>query len=476
MKKILLFHLLLVCPVVFLIWYFAFPGYIWFLESNSFFSTTPDFAKLQFSLPSEWASYAGAYLLQFFRYREGGALIETLFAVIVLLSADSIIACLFRNKRLLWLSFIPVAWFISGQFADIQLDRSLWWCAISVLLAIFVCLLTSRMKKRSLGERSFVSSPFFSYVVPILIIGFTAYNEVTDVKQKELESVCRLDRWAERGDWDALLQHITPEIARQSPMKLRWVLLALSEKGLLAERMFAYGVSDPSCFLYERQDVQPCHNFNAQFYSALGVDNEVIHHAFQAGVQSPHGMNFRSMRAILNACVRQGYNRMLAKYVSIMRHTSCHGKLVKFMDEYLASAGTENRSESNIHPFFIGARPFLSDMARLVDRHPENKKAIDYLLCGILMSKDMAKFYKIFSALYPSPSSRLPRYYEEALIVIATNHPEVLQRYPVSAERVKDFNAFQALLKGGGMNQRMLEVSYRDSFWLYYYCMQKVQK
>lgn len=37
MKKIFLFHLLLVCPVIFLIWYIVFPNYLWLLEGNSFF-------------------------------------------------------------------------------------------------------------------------------------------------------------------------------------------------------------------------------------------------------------------------------------------------------------------------------------------------------------------------------------------------------------------------------------------------------
>ena len=36
MKKIFLFHLLLVCPVIFLIWYIVFPNYLWLLEGNAY--------------------------------------------------------------------------------------------------------------------------------------------------------------------------------------------------------------------------------------------------------------------------------------------------------------------------------------------------------------------------------------------------------------------------------------------------------
>ena len=149
-----------------------------------------------------------------------------------------------------------------------------------------------------------------------------------------------------------------------------------------------------------------------------------------------------------------------------MKHTSCHTKQAQLLGEYLASAGVEDKINSgkNTSPFFIGAHPFLSDMARMVDRYPENRKAVDYLLCGLLISKDVDKFYKVFSLLYKPFSVKLPRYYEEALLVLATQHPDILRRYPVGQEVVKDFNSFHALLKGGTMNQKMLEINYRDSF------------
>lgn len=216
MKKIFLFHLLLVCPVIFLIWYIVFPNYLWLLEGNSFFSFTPDFAGIQLSLPSDWAQYVGAYLLQFFRFRTSGALVQMLFVLIVLLSADCIIARLTRNKGLLWLSFIPVIWFMSGQFADVLLVRSMWWCSISAVLTLLVWLLTIRRKAPvAWGERYFFSSPFFTYIVPCLLLGFIVYREVTDEKQKETEFISRIDHLAENRNWDAILQNVTPEMTKK---------------------------------------------------------------------------------------------------------------------------------------------------------------------------------------------------------------------------------------------------------------------
>ncbi|WP_294630996.1 DUF6057 family protein [uncultured Bacteroides sp.] len=477
MKKMLLFHLLLVCPVVFLIWYIAFSDYLWLLEGNSFFAFTSDFADIQLSLPSDWAQYIGACLLQFFRFRMGGALVQTLFVAVVLLASDIIVARLTRNERLMWLSFVPVVWFMSGQFADTLLVRSVVWCAGAVGLALLVSLFTIRKAPAAWGERSFFSSPFFAYLVPCLLLGGATYREVTDTRQKETEFAAHIDRLAERRDWDSILRSVTPEMARKQSSLLRWMLLALSEKGALPERLFAYGPTEPSCFFYERMDQQFFRNFNVQFFRALELDNEVVHNAFQAAALSPYGNSFRSMRAIMEACMRQGQNRMLAKYVEVMKHTSCHTRLTKFYDEYLLSAGTEDGGDApKASPFFIGAHTFLSDMARMADRYPENRKVVDYLLCGLLISKDMDTFHKVFSVLQKPSGVKLPRHYEEALLVLATKYPDILQHYPVAEKTVKDFNSFHALLKGGAMNRKMLEINYRDSFWLFYYCMKAVEK
>ena len=78
------------------------------------------------------------------------------------------------------------------------------------------------------------------------------------------------------------------------------------------------------------------------------------------GILSPYGNSFRSMRAIVDACVHQGRNRMLAKYVEVMKHTSCHTKQAQLLGEYLASAGVEDKINSgkNTSPFFYRCASF----------------------------------------------------------------------------------------------------------------------
>ena len=469
MKKILIYQLLLLCSVCFLVWYFVFPHYLWFLEGNSFFSTIPDFVGIQLSLPADWAEYAGAYLLQFYSYRVIGAIMQVLFVVVILLTSDWIVFRLFRNKGLLWLSFIPVACFISGQFDDTTLVRSMWWVADSALLALIVWAITIKRKMEPKGLRKFFCSPFFTYIIPCLLLAPVIYSMATKEMNRVAERTHYLDYLTERRKWDTLLQEISPEDARRSLTDQQRALLALSEQGVLPDRVFEYGIADPSNFYYERQDYAFCRNFNSQFFLALGFDNEVIHHSFQAGIHAPYGMNFRTMRTVIDAWLRLGNYSLAEKWLNVMQHTTCHGTWTKQRMDYLQLARSAKRkgSEKN-EPFFIGAHPFLSEMARVLDADPNDRKALDYLLCGLLVKRDLGKFYQVFDRFYTSPVS-LPRYYEEALLLLATQHPEVIQKHPVSAKKGEEFKEFYTLMNGGQLNQQLLEMKYRDSFWFHYY-------
>lgn len=479
MKKIVLFQMSITSMVLF-VWAYCFKGdYLWWLEGNSFFTTTPDFVKLQLSLPGELPQYVASFLAQFYKWPVCGALIQVGFAWLVLLAGYTICYRLFRNKGMLWLAFIPVALFVAGQYDDLTLERSVLWSSISVVLALLVWAITWKLQTAPRFVGRFWCAPFFSYVVPCLLLGSSIYMLFDQPKLEARDSVIRLERLASRGAWDTVLQEVTPGVAKQSPVKLRFALLALSEKRLLPEALFRYQVTAPGDFLFERQSEQLCCNFNALFYDCLGFPNEAIHQSFEAGMRGTNGMTFRSMRSLTDAFMRERNLLMVAKYLEVMRHTTCHKLWVKSRSEYLAHLEKENKkpSENQIKheaaaaPFFIGAHPFLSDMARVIDRYPDNQKAVDYLLCGLLVTKDLAKFIQIFQYCYDRSGEQQltawPRYYEEALVMCAQQQPGLLQKYPVRQECRQRFQEFAALLQQE--KRQELELRFGDTFWCHYY-------
>lgn len=476
MKKILLFHLMLTAPVLFAVWYLAFPYSIGWMEGNTFFTTAPDCLHLQYSFPSDWAKYTGAFLLQFYKYPVGGALLQTGFALVIVCAAGFIIGRLFRNPRLMWFAFIPVAFFVSGQLQDLALTRSLWWCGIGVLAAVIVCGVTIPFKMSRRLAVGWLSLPFLSYLLPCILLGGGLYFLLSKTENKELEEICTLQYLAEHKEWDSILLRVPPEDAKSSSLKLRFVLLALSEKDILPETLFQCQVTDPTCFFFERKNDPFCRDFNSLFFYHLGMDNEVIHNSFQAGCGYPYGTNFRSMRMITDAYLRLGQNRLVAKCLEVMRHTTCHGKWLESRMAYFSKIGKIDRTGNDGNAFFFGAHPFVSDMARLVDRYPENRKAIDYMLCGLLIKRDLDRFYTVLKQIYSRSylcSSPLPRHYEEALLMLAQKRPEILNEFTITPERTQEIQKYGDLMKKGIAGAQLLKMEYGNTFWYYYSCADK---
>ena len=66
--------------------------------------------------------------------------------------------------------------------------------------------------------------------------------------------------------------------------------------------------------------------------------------------------------------------------------------------------------------------------------------------------------------------NRLPRHYEEALLVVGMKHPEVLEVFSVDKTKIEQFERFYSMLQKRDEYKWMLESQFADSFWFYYYC------
>lgn len=473
MKKILGFQLLLF-PVLFLFWYFWSPDYLWWVESKAFFVATPDYFTINFPLPGHIGEVVANYLAQFYKSRVYGALLQAGFAMVVLGSADVAAYRITREKRALWLAFIPVALFWMFQPGRVTLAYSVYWCFGSLAAALVASLVPRLRLPQGKAARWFCfRAPVFTYVMPLLLLGGAFYFILTKKEYEEQNLFSRLEHWAELRQWDRIDQALPPAKIGTDARLLRYGLLALSEKQQLPERLFQYPVNAPDCFFFERVDVAFCRDFNSVFFNCLDITNEAIHNAFQGGILEEPGMTFLNFRRMTDWHIKIGNYRAAQKYLDILARSSFHRNWVKNRRERLAELTVRHPEPEGMgdeaKAFFIGAHPFLSDMARVVDRNPENQRALHYLLCGILITKNLDQFAQVFSICYPHFSSRrIPRYYEEALLMYSQKDPEVLSRYPVSKERIGEFNDFCLLLQKGKMYQGLLQTRYGKTYWYYF--------
>ena len=259
-------------------------------------------------------------------------------------------------------------------------------------------------------------------------------------------------------------------------MRRRYALLALSETGQLADRMFEYGIESPDDFFFPHSADFIGIFFNSVFYENLGIDNEVVHLMYQLNQHSPFGFSFRTLRRIADVCLRQGDAVLAEKYLNILAGSTCNGGWVrsrmKRLDDLKSGAV---RSDAFVAgDLCVGSQseaPILMDMYNLSKAEPDNRKYVDLLLCGFLSAGLLDDFERIFAEFAPrfyADAERLPAHYEEALLLISLRNPELANGYKIDPAKAREFGRFSQLMNKG--LRGAVKQNWPNTFWSYLYC------
>jgi hypothetical protein len=283
------------------------------------------------------------------------------------------------------------------------------------------------------------------------------------------ESVAYLEYLGKNKQWDRILQTVSQQESINNEYKRKYVLLALVNTGRLPEYAFSYGLSDSDDFLFDNIQEPFCLGFNVLFYSSLGMYNPAIYNAYQKSVQSTPGMSFDVLRFLADTYLSLGDHAMAKKYLDILSHSTCHGKWVE------ARLSRLEQLEGNTPEYSIGGplfpmESFLPDISSMYDRYPADRRFADLLLCGVLAEKDGMAFYNIFQVvskyIYPDGKG-IPDLYQEALLLAASQNPEILNGYKIDEEVWKRFADFTSLMQKGQTAQAKRK--YSETYWAYIY-------
>ncbi len=476
MKKNMTNNRLTVCSmfilafaVLFSVWYFGYHYFIIWLEGFSYYSDLPDFTALMLQLPDDYARYAGAFMLQFFKWPALGALLLTLQSLAVAFCLYVIVRRLFESDHLFWIAFLPLPLLVKFQSIDLTASvviKYLFWIFLAMSA---VCLSTVR-KKAFIKVPGFLRRWWIAVAMSVVLTGVSAYiltDETTLGRQ--IEVVARLEHLAENQEWDEILKTVPVNESVENEYKRKYVLLALSEKDMLPEYAFRYGLSSSEDFTFANIQEPLCLNFNVLFYKYLGMYNYQIYQIYQQSVQSLPGMSFDSVRELADAYLKLKDYRLAKKYIDILSHSTCHDS---WIEERLPALEAIEDAEPEYTA--TGAETclisFLPDMSAMYDKYPQNPKFAHYLLCGILAEKDGDTFYQVFRIIAQTlygKDGHIPRLYQEALLLNASRNPEILQNYLIEKvvwDRFVDFTSLMEQGKSAQANRK-----YADTYWAYVY-------
>lgn len=469
-RHIPLVSLLLAVAVLWIAWYVSYPYFLRWLEGYSFFCTLPDFTKIHYDLPADLPMYAGSFLLQFYAWPAAGAFIQTVIAVLTVACIWVCIRTLFADPEgVMWISFLPLPVFVYYQLSDLTLSRALTWLLISCGAMLLVSLLTIR-KKQFLNVPKLMRNLLFSTIVSFVLVSASAVllargNDMT----RGYETVARLEYLGEHQRWEEILETVSRQESIDNEYKRKYVLLALMNTGQLTDYAFSYGLSGSDDFLFQNVQEPFCLGFNVLFYNSLGMYNPAIYNTYQEAVQSTPGMSFDTVRFLAETYLELGDYALAKKYLDVLSHSTCHGKWVKDRLPLLESLECKEPVYPRSGPLFT-LESFLPDISSMTDRYPHDSRFADLLLCGVLAEKDGAAFYKIFQVIsktqYPD-GRNIPHLYQEALLLAASQNPELLNHYRIDDDVWKRFADFTEMMQKGKANQAKRK--YSGSYWAYVY-------
>ena len=243
------------------------------------------------------------------------------------------------------------------------------------------------------------------------------------------EQVCSYVLLADEKKWDELLQTLGKDGNLNTPLGMRYALLAESALGRLPQKLFTYPIRSAEKLLF-RGDRSPlmC-QFNRQFYENLGIYDEAFHQAMEYGTHQQDGCCLASLRQLTDYALEQGDWQVAEKYLAILDEAWLQGGFVEQrrarllgVKEQAQKAEAENDSLAMVPlrgESFVGLYPLRSELVRLAYYHEgDDQKTVDYLLCVILLEKNLQTFYSVLTQFPNYQGRALPQAYQEALDIL----------------------------------------------------------
>lgn len=362
------------------------------------------------------------------------------------------------------LGFIP---YDARFFAKPEYNVSMW---IYIALLIVPILLMLIERKGLKGAGAWVPAALAAVVAGIAIC--VSMNGQT----KEFSELCfRYSQMADQGRWQQLLDEIPTEDLAESKMKRAYALMAESQLGSLPENIGKYPIFTPSDFLYSHEMKLFSCNFNRQFYENIGLYDEAFHMAFEYNTMAYDGVCMGALRDMTRYLVKEGDYKLADKYLTKLSKTLFNGAFVKEMRRQMTKKPKETIDKLPLRADnFVACYNFNSEMVRLLQLDPHNKKLLDYLLCGLLIDHRLKEFGVILNGFPIYQGKQLPKAYAEAAAMLTAQGVDVRPRFQYAADYDRDFKEFYSV--GSKPNPTQEDVNlinrYRGTYWYNYFFMQ----
>lgn len=189
----------------------------------------------------------------------------------------------------------------------------------------------------------------------------------------------------------------------------------------------------------------------------------------------PGGYSTRMFRRLAEVSMVAGNYDVACKYLDMLAHTYVHGKWAREMKACITDSSNgmpeyilrwRARTAASDRLYYQGN--WMSALTAIADMAPNNKAAVDYLLCGYLLDKKLGSFRSCYDRYYLNKLDRVcdvPEIFQQALLSEVTSQEafdNTVERYSISDKTARDFMDFFGMASG-----RMNPDPHHDTYWYY---------
>ncbi|MDR1161549.1 MAG: DUF6057 family protein [Tannerellaceae bacterium] len=308
-------------------------------------------------------------------------------------------------------------------------------------------------------------------IVGLSWISIPVYNNTKSIKLKQL------DHYTRTRQWDKVIEHCEGRL--NNYLYLCYLNMALSEKGMLADKAFTFDQRDVQGLFIPWNKTTSTSTLLSDVHFAAGTVAIAQEKAFESYVSSLGYGNPRMLQRLVQTNLIYGEYPVAEKYLDLLDKTFYYSDWAKEHRKFLYNDAEvekdivlgEKRKGLPEANYLSNPDQLEKDLLSVAGQYPASRKALEYVGVGYLLMKNLGAFEHLISNYYTTDaSSSLPVSFQEAVIILYEAKPEMWAHYHVSESIIRRFADFKGLIRTNRENPPVAEAIrlFGDTYWCYY--------